>query len=123
MRRKADAGAGFFLTQPIYDDEILTNVLPQLGRHENVKILGGIMPLVSYRNAQFLNNEVPGIKIPADIIKLFDPGMSKEEAEDLGVEIAVRIAEKMRDSVDGYYFITPFNRVEMIMKIIKKLKL
>jgi homocysteine S-methyltransferase len=95
--------------------------LPQLGRRENVKILGGIMPLVSYRNAQFLNNELSGIKIPSDIIKLFDPGMSREDAEDLGVEIAVQIAGKMKDGVDGFYFITPFNRVEMIMKIIKKL--
>ena len=121
MRKKVNAGAEFFLTQPIYEDRILTNILPQLGRRENVKILGGIMPLVSYRNAQFLNNELSGIKIPSDIIKLFDPGMSREDAEDLGVGIAVQIAGKMKDSVDGFYFITPFNRVEMIMKIIKKL--
>jgi homocysteine S-methyltransferase len=47
--------------------------------------------------------------------------MSREDAEDLGVEIAVQIAGKMKDGVDGFYFITPFNRVEMIMKIIKKL--
>ena len=81
------------------------------------------MPLVSYRNAQFLNNEVAGIRIPAGVLSRFDPAMSKEEAEDAGVEIALEIAGKIRNVVDGYYFITPFNRVGMITKILKQLNI
>ena len=79
------------------------------------------MPLVSYRNAHFLNNEVAGIKIPENIINKFDKNMGKEEAELLGIDIAVEIANKMRNHVQGFYFITPFSRVKMIMKIIKQI--
>ena len=122
MFRKMEMGARFFLTQPIFDDNVI-NLLPQIKHNENTKILGGIMPLVSYRNAHFLNNEVAGIRIPEEITNQFDKNMDKEEAEELGIQIAVAIGEKMRNHVQGFYFITPFNRVGMIMKIIKLLKI
>ena len=120
MLKKAERGATFFLTQPIFDTKVI-DFLAQINPPNNVKILGGIMPLVSYRNAQFLNNEVAGIRIPESIINKFDPAMEKEEAERLGIEIAVEIAEKMKNVVNGFYFITPFNRVRMITKIINRL--
>jgi len=122
MLKKSEMGATFFLTQPIFDDHVIA-LLPQLKQYNHVKILGGIMPLVSYRNAQFINNEVAGIRIPDQIINQFDKDMGKEEAENLGIEIAVEIANKIKDHVDGVYFIVPFNRVEMIMKIIEKIKM
>lgn len=122
MLKKADNGAAFFLTQPIYDDAVI-EYLSKLKRDKNIKILGGIMPLVSYRNAQFLNNEVPGIVIPENYINKFTPDMSKEKAEEIGIEIAVDISSKLKNYVDGFYFITPFNRIKMIMKIIDRIKL
>ena len=122
MRKKAELGAAFFLTQPIFDEQVI-EFLAQIKLQANVKILGGVMPLVSYRNARFLNNEVAGIRVPAGVLSRFDPAMSKEEAEDAGVEIALEIAGKIRNVVDGYYFITPFNRVGMITKILKQLNL
>jgi len=121
MSKKIEMGASFFLTQPIFDDNVI-NLLPQIKKNENTKILGGIMPLVSYRNAHFLNNEVAGIRIPEEIMNKFDKNMEREAAELMGIEIAVDIANKMKDYVQGFYFITPFNRVEMIMKIIKELR-
>ncbi|PKM87950.1 MAG: bifunctional homocysteine S-methyltransferase/methylenetetrahydrofolate reductase [Firmicutes bacterium HGW-Firmicutes-12] len=120
MLKKIDRGANFFLTQPIYDEAII-NLLSGIEEQNRMKILGGIMPVVSYRNAQFLNNEVAGIRIPEEIIAKFNPDMRREEAEDLGIEIAVDIAKRMKDRVGGFYFITPFNRVEMIIKIIRRL--
>ena len=122
MEKKAHRGADYFLTQPIFDENVM-GLLPQLKESGKSKILGGIMPLVSYRNAHFLNNEVAGIRIPESILTQFDKNMDKAEAELLGIEIAVNLANKMKDHVHGFYFITPFNRVEMIMKIIKKLNL
>lgn len=122
MGKKEDRGADFFLTQPIFDENVI-ELLPELKKNANSKILGGIMPLVSYRNAHFLNNEVAGIRIPEHILNQFDKNMEKDEAEVLGIEIAVDLAEKMKEYVHGFYFITPFNRVEMIMKIIEKLNL
>lgn len=120
MLKKADKGAAFFLTQPIFDDHVI-NFLSKVKPDNKVKILGGIMPLVSYRNAQFLNNEVAGIRIPERIINKFDPAMEKEAAEKTGIEITLEIAEKMRNAVNGFYFITPFNRINMVIEIINKL--
>jgi homocysteine S-methyltransferase len=121
MLKKIDRGASFFLTQPIYEERVI-DLLSGIEEQNRKRILGGIMPLVSYRNAQFLNNEVAGIRIPDEIIAKFDPDMNREEAENLGIEIAVDIANKMKDKVGGFYFITPFNRIEMVLKIIKRLK-
>ena len=122
MQKKVEMGAKFFLTQPIFDERAIA-FLPQAKNHKNVRVLGGIMPLVSYRNAQFLNNEVAGIQIPEKIINQFIRCADKEEAENLGIEIAVELANRIKKDVHGFYFITPFNRVEMIIKIIRKLGL
>lgn len=116
MSRKQENGATFFLTQPVFSEKAIESI-SQAKNKENVKILGGIMPLVSYKNAQFLNNEMPGIQVPEKIIHRFDENMDRQTAEDMGIELAVEIAEKLRPHVDGFYFITPFNRIEMIMKI------
>jgi methionine synthase I (cobalamin-dependent)/5,10-methylenetetrahydrofolate reductase len=120
MIKKHEHGAAFFLTQPIFEDSVI-DFLPQVKKRENLHVLGGIMPLVSFRNAQFLNNEVPGIRIPDKIMNSFSRDMEKEEAENLGIEVAVDIAHRLKNNVHGFYFITPFNRVEMIAKIIRKL--
>lgn len=117
--KKAAKGATFFLTQPLFDEEAI-DFLPRIAKGDNIKILGGIMPLVSYRNAQFLNNEIPGISIPGTYITRFNNDMDREEAEHVGIDTAVELAEKIRPYVDGFYFITPFNRIEMIMKILNK---
>ncbi len=119
MYKKAENGAGFFLTQPIYDREVV-EYLRSMKRQRNIKILGGIMPIVSYRNAQFLNNEVPGIRIPKEYILRFNEEMAREESEKIGIEIAVDIASRLKEHVDGFYFMTPFNRVNMISKILEE---
>ena len=121
MKKKKENGANFFLTQPIFDDETF-KYLKKVKEENNVKILGGILPIVSYKNAQFLNNELPGVNIPKEYIDRFTLDMDKEEAEKVGIDIAVELGNKMKDIVDGFYFITPFKRIEMIMKIIDGIK-
>jgi len=120
MHKKIEAGARFFLTQPIYDDDTI-EYLSKIHKPDDIKILAGIMPLVSYKNAQFLNNEVPEIKIPDKYIGMFREDMTREEGELTGIQIVVEIAEKVKKYVDGFYFIAPFNRADMIVKIIKQL--
>ena len=121
MIKKIDAGATFFLTQPIYDETVI-EYLASIKRSENIKILGGIMPIVSYKNALFLNNEVPGIRIPEKYISRFHKDMARDEAEETGIQIAVDIANQIKEYVDGFYFIVPFNRVDMIIKIIEQIQ-
>lgn len=121
VKQKMEKGCSMFLTQPVYskeDMERITYIKEQTG----TKIMCGIMPLVSYKNAMFMANEMPGIRIPEEIIEKYSPEMTREEAELVGIETAVKIAEAMKDVADGYYFMTPFNRAAMIGKIIQKVK-
>ena len=120
MNRKVDAGASYFLTQPIFDEEVIT-FLKQMGKSDQFKILGGVMPLVSYKNAQFLNNEIPGIKIPKQYLNRFDPEMNRKQAEKEGILIATEIIEKIKPDVDGIYFMTPFNRAYIIEEIMTQM--
>jgi homocysteine S-methyltransferase len=117
MYRKIKSGASFFLTQPIFDKTVI-EFIQQLDKPDSVKILGGIMPLVSYKNAQFLDNEIPGISIPDDIINKFNVNMSKKEGEKQGIKIAIDIVDKIKDNIDGLYFMTPFNRAYIIKNIL-----
>jgi methionine synthase / methylenetetrahydrofolate reductase(NADPH) len=119
MQKKIAAGATYFLTQPIYsveDAERIKRVKEAL----DTKILCGIMPLVSYRNACFIKNEFTGIHVPEEIVNRYHPDMSKEEAENVGAQVAREMMELLDPIADGYYFMLPFNRVSLMDKILKK---
>ena len=119
VKRKMDAGASFFLTQPVFCDSF---DLIDGARAMGAKVLVGIMPLVSFRNAWYMSNEVPGIHIPESYLSRFSPDMGREEAAQVGVEIAVEIARMARSHADGFYFMTPFNRAEIICDILTQLR-
>lgn len=119
MKRKIEAGATYFLTQPIYSKEDAERIRAIKDRVDT-KILCGIMPLVSYRNACFIKNEFTGIHVPEEIVDRYRPDMSKEEAEIVGAEIAREVMELLNPIADGYYFMLPFNRVSLMDKILRK---
>ena len=119
MHKKCDAGASYFLTQPIYSDEDIDRIR-YIKTKIDTKILCGIMPLVSYRNARFIQNEIYGIHVPEEIVNRYQPEMSRDEAQQVGVSIAVELMAKLADVADGYYFMVPFNRADMICQIIEK---
>lgn len=118
MQRKVDAGASYFLTQPVYSDEDIQRIA-YIKERVNTKILCGIMPFVSYKNANFIKNEVTGIFVPDEVIARYRPDMSREEAELTGAQLAREIIEKLNDIADGFYFMLPFNRVSLLEKILK----
>lgn len=120
MMKKVEQGADFFLTQPVYDEDAV-EFIRSIKERSDVKILAGILPVVSYRNAMFLNNELPGVTIPKHIISRFTEDMTREEAQEVGVEIAVEIGKRLKGICDGLYFVVPFSRVEMIMEIIRRI--
>lgn len=119
MNKKIENGGKFFLTQPIFEDKTI-DFLSSMEKNKNVKIIGGILPLVSYRNVQFINNELFGVNIPEEYIGRFKPDMSREEAEEAGINLSVELINKIKNYVDGIYIVTPFNRIEMVIKILKK---
>ena len=117
MQNKIEAGASYFMTQPIFAKEDRERVA-FLKEKTGAKILCGIMPPVSYKNAVFVKNEIAGIRIPDEIVARYDANMSKEEAEWVGVELAKELMQEMANFADGYYFMLPFNRVSMIEKLL-----
>ncbi len=118
MQRKIAAGASYFLTQPIYSLEDVERI-KRIKEKINTKILCGIMPLVSYRNACFIKNEISGIHVPEEIVNRYRPDMSREEAENVGASIARDVMKLLDPVADGYYFMLPFNRVSLMDKILK----
>lgn len=117
MRKKLDAGCSYFLTQPIFSKEDIQRIR-ELKAMTGAKIICGLMPLVSYRNAVFMQNEMPGIHVNEQIISRYRPDMTREEAEETAVSLCVDIAEELYDSADGFYLMTPFHRVGLVNRII-----
>ncbi len=118
MQRKIDAGCKYFLTQPIYSKEDAERIR-QIKERVDTKILCGIMPLVSYRNACFIKNEMGQIKVPDEVVARYRPDMSREEAEEVGAELAREIMGFLEPFADGFYFMLPFNRVSLLDKILR----
>ena len=79
------------------------------------------MPVVSFRNAAFMNNEMAGIEIDKEIMEKYRD-KNREEGEELAYRISVGIIDKISGSVDGFYVITPFKRVELILRIVGYIK-
>ncbi|MDO5294391.1 MAG: bifunctional homocysteine S-methyltransferase/methylenetetrahydrofolate reductase [bacterium] len=116
MNKKIAAGCKYFLTQPVYSEEDIVR-LRYIRSKVDTKLLCGIMPFVSYRNANFVKNEFFGIDVPDEILNRYRPDMSKQEAEAVGAQLANELIEKTKDFADGYYFMLPFNRVSLLEKI------
>ncbi|MBE6964174.1 MAG: bifunctional homocysteine S-methyltransferase/methylenetetrahydrofolate reductase [Ruminococcaceae bacterium] len=119
-KEKEENGVTGFLTQPVLSAEALENL--KLARQElRGKILGGIFPVVSHRNACFLNNEISGMRVCDEIVALYE-GKERAEAEELAVSISAAIAREIEPYVDGYYLMTPFKRVELMTRILHEIR-
>jgi homocysteine S-methyltransferase len=119
-KQKVEAGVSGFLTQPVLTAEALEN-LKLAHKTLDAKILGGIIPVVSYRNACFMQSEIAGITVAEEIIELYKD-KSREEAEALAVKISARIAKEIAPYVDGYYLMTPFLRVNLMVQIMDEIR-
>jgi homocysteine S-methyltransferase len=117
FRRKLDAGAQFVMTQPVYELEAWERFLERLGGRPPVPILIGILPLQSFRHADFLHNEVPGIQVPAWIrSKMHEAG---NEGQRVGVELARALLARCRASADGVYLMPSFGRYENCLEVLE----
>lgn len=121
MEQKIEKGCSSFLTQPVYSKEDVERIA-YIREKTDAKLLCGIMPLVSYKNARFVANEMPGIFVPDEIVERYREDMSRSEAEAAAVEISLEIIGQLEDIADGYYFITPFNRASLVAGMIDKIK-
>jgi homocysteine S-methyltransferase len=120
LEKKIEAGAEYVMTQPVYDPRTLERFFGMI-QHLDVPVLVGILPLYSYKNAEFLHNEVPGMSIPEDIRERMQRAGSGEKAQAEGVAIAQEATLVAREMGDGVYIMPPFNKVELAVRVIDAL--
>jgi methionine synthase I (cobalamin-dependent)/5,10-methylenetetrahydrofolate reductase len=116
---KIEAGAEYVVTQPVFDIRILERFMKRIA-HVKLPLLCGIWPLISYRNAEFMNNEVPGASVPAEILERMKRTTTKEEGFAEGVKIAKETYEYVKGEVAGIQLSAPMGRIEGIAMILGK---
>ncbi len=115
--RKAAAGADFAITQPVYEPERLLEFIEKT-KSLRVPIIAGIWPLASLRNAEFLNNEVPGVNIPESIMKRMAAHTTREKQLAEGIAIAKEILAAIRPYVAGVQVSAPFGNVNIALEVL-----
>lgn len=119
LKRKVDAGAHFALTQPIFDPERFESLCEALAAAGvDLPLYAGLLPLTSTRNADFLNNEVPGIRIPAPLLKMLHAHPQLEDQRRIAQEHARRTLESLARFTGRFYLIAPRNRVEFVLPLV-----
>jgi homocysteine S-methyltransferase len=113
---KVEAGAEYAITQPTFDVAQLKNFLKRI-EHCRIPVIAGIWPLVSYRNAEFLANEVPGVVVPDAILERMSKVSDKDAAREEGLAIARETLMEVRDLVQGVQVSAPFGRVQYAMEV------
>jgi homocysteine S-methyltransferase len=124
LKDKLGAGVDFLLTQPVFDVDRASAFVHRLhGEIDGfqIPILAGVLPLANSRHAAFLNNEVPGITIPDDVIHRMEKAGEAGLAE--GVRIASDLIISLRDQVAGVYLMPQFSRYDAVAEIIDKIKI
>lgn len=116
LRNKIDFGAKFIQTQVIYDIDIFKKFIQKLGDFP-AKILAGIFPLVSYKNAVFLNTKVPGVSIPEKILKRMEKAKDSRKE---GIAISIEIIRELKPLCAGIHLMT-LNNIDIIPEILNEI--
>ena len=113
---KVDAGAQFCITQPVFDVEALMRFLERT-RRISIPVIAGVWPLASFRNAEFMNNEVPGVSVPDTILERMRRADTKEKARFEGVAIAQEAVTALLPYVQGVQISAPFGRYQTALEV------
>jgi methionine synthase I (cobalamin-dependent)/5,10-methylenetetrahydrofolate reductase len=122
-RRKVQAGADFFLTQPIYDPAAAQVFLKRYeSGHGKLQqpVLVGVLPLFSARHVHFLHHEVPGISIPETMRQRMEK--AGEDGVKEGIRITVELVEQIKSWGQGIYLMPQFNRYDVVAEIVEAVK-
>ncbi|HJO94385.1 MAG TPA: bifunctional homocysteine S-methyltransferase/methylenetetrahydrofolate reductase [Victivallales bacterium] len=114
--QKIEAGAEFIITQPVFDVKPLFEFIEKIATYK-IPIIAGIWPLASYRNAEFMKNEVPGVVVPDSIMKRMASRSTKEEQRDEGILLARESVEKIKNIIQGIQVSAPFGNVDTAIKV------
>ena len=120
LKQKIEAGTEYILTQPIFEQSLFDKFLEDCHTF-NIPIIAGILPLASFKNAEFLHNEVPGMSIPQPIRDRLQHAKNPEDGRKIGIEIAQEMLAKVKKNVQGVYLMPPFGRYESAIKVLDAL--
>jgi homocysteine S-methyltransferase len=118
LRAKVDAGAELIMTQPVYDEALLDRLLADI-EPLGVPVLVGLLPLASHKNAEFLHNEVPGMRVPEAIRERMRHAGSGDAGRLEGIQIAREMLTRVKDRVAGAYIMPPFGRYQLALDVIQ----
>jgi homocysteine S-methyltransferase len=117
LAQKKAAGAELVMTQPVYDIAVLRRFLADV-KPLGLPVLVGLLPLASYRNAEFLHNEVPGMQVPEPVRERMRKAGTGAAARKEGVAIAREMLAAVREEVAGAYVMPPLERYELALEVI-----
>lgn len=117
LEKKLESGMNYFITQPVYSAEKIKEVY-EATKHLDAPFFIGIMPVTSYKNALFLHNEVPGIKLSDEILEQFEAVKNdKAKTKALSLELSKDLIDTVHEYFNGLYLITPFQSVEYTLEL------
>ncbi|MDI7743648.1 bifunctional homocysteine S-methyltransferase/methylenetetrahydrofolate reductase [Lysinibacillus fusiformis] len=122
LEKKIEHGADYFISQPVYTKEKIEDIY-EATKHLSAPIYIGIMPLTSFRSAEFLHHEVPGIKLSEEVLERMKAcGGDKEKETAEGIAIAKELLDAASKHFNGIYLITPFIRYDMTIQLMQYIK-
>ncbi len=121
LERKADLGAHFVMTQPIFDRDTVESMMEQT-QHLNLLIFTGIFPLISARNADFLHNEIPGISIPMEVREILWKYEKVEDQRKVALDLTRKLIADITPFADGLYLISPLNKWEIPLTLVREVR-
>ena len=117
-REKMDCGVSAFLTQPVLSEQAALHLERARDELRGAKLIGGLFPVVSEKNARFLQSEVHGITVDEAVVCAY-AGLDRAQGEEMAVRLCREAASRISPFVDGYYIMTPFQRVELVCRVIR----
>jgi methionine synthase / methylenetetrahydrofolate reductase(NADPH) len=122
FREKVEAGAEFAVTQPVFDPVSLFRFLDAIDKMR-IPVVAGLWPFTSFKNAEFMANEVPGVSVPAGLLERMSRARTKQEGLRMGVEIAREMVCQIQDRVQGFAVSAPFGNVRAALAVLGKMDL
>ncbi|MGI8552999.1 MAG: bifunctional homocysteine S-methyltransferase/methylenetetrahydrofolate reductase [Dehalococcoidia bacterium] len=116
-RQKVEAGADVAITQPLYSMEQLDRFLTRVPKPP-IPTVVEIMPLQSYKHAEFCHNELAGVVIPQEHLQLMRE--TGERGLETGYDLARTFLQEVKDRVDGVLFVPSFHRYELVAELVQE---
>lgn len=121
FRQKAAAGAEYAITQPVFDTEMFF-AFQEAVADCKLPFIAGIWPFTSYKNAEFMANEVPGVTVPDTLLKRMAKATTREDGRKIGIEIAHEMIATLAPHVAGFAVSAPFGNVKTALAALGRIK-